>query len=154
MWFNRRNLVVVFFILVLAATWYLWDSPERAIRALLRDGEQAVESEDMARAMVHVSRKYLDENGLNYLAVRRVLDFGFSRFEAIDVRLRDVRIDIEDGSASARGMLQVLVAQQANNAYLIGEPGSPDSITITLVKGALGWRITSVNGIDVSRFEL
>lgn len=154
MWFNRRNLVVVFFILVVAATWYFWDSPEGAIRALLRDGEQAVESEDMARAMAHVSRQYLDENGLNYLAVRRVLGFAFNRFEAIDVRLREVRIDIEDGSASARGMLQVLVAQQANNAYLIGEPGLPDPVTITLVKGALGWRVTSVNGIDVSRFGL
>jgi hypothetical protein len=141
-------------MVVVVAVWSFWDSSERTIRALLRDGEQAVETEDIARAMSHVSRQYLDENGLNYLAVRRVLGWAFNRFDGFDVRLRDVTIDVGDGSAIARGVLQVLVVQEGDNAYLIGDAGMPESVTISLLKGPLGWSVTSVNGINVSRFGL
>ena len=135
-------------MVVVVAVWSFWDSSERTIRALLGDGEQAVETEDIARAMSHVSRQYLDENGLNYLAVRRVLGWAFNRFDGFDIRLRDVAINVEDGSAIARGVLQVLVVHEGDNAYLIGDAGMPESVTISLLKGPLGWRVTSVNGID------
>ncbi len=142
------------FMVIVVAVWSFWDSSERTIRALLRDGEQAVETEDIARAMSHVSRQYLDENGLNYLAVRRVLGWAFNRFDGFDIRLRDVAIDVGDGSAIARGVLQVLVVQERDNAYLIGDAGMPESVTISLLKGPQGWNVTSLNGIDVSRFGL
>ncbi|MFQ5757646.1 MAG: hypothetical protein ACE5H7_16330 [Acidiferrobacterales bacterium] len=101
-----------------------------------------------------MSRQYLDENGLNYLAVRRVLGCAFNRFDGFDIRLRDVTIDVRDGSAIARGVLPVLVVQEGESAYLIGEAGMPESVTISPVRGPLGWNVTNVNGIDVSRFGL
>jgi hypothetical protein len=154
MWLNRRNNVVVLFRVVVVAVWSVWDSSERTLLALLRDGEQAVETEDIARAMSHVSQQYLDDNGLNYLAVRRVLDWAFNRFDGFDVRLRDVAIDVGDGSAIARGVLQMLVLQEGDNTYLIGDAGMPESVTISLLKGPLGWNVTGLDGIDVSRFGL
>lgn len=142
------------FMVVMVAVWSFWDSSERTIRALLRDDEQAVETEDIARAMSHVSQQYLDDNGLNYLAVRRVLDWAFNRFDGFDVRLRDVAIDVGDRSTIARGVLQMLVVQDGDNTYLIGDAGMPESVTISLLKRPLGWNVTSLNGIDVSRFGL
>lgn len=142
------------FMVVVVAVWSFWDSSERTIRALLRDDEQAVETEDIARAMSHVSQQYLDDNGLNYLAVRRVLDWVFNRFDGFDVRLRDVAIDVGDRSAIARSVLQMLVVQDGDNTYLIGDAGMPESVTISLLKRPLGWNVTSLNGIDVSRFGL
>lgn len=152
--FKGGNVVIGLFIAAVLLAWYFWDSPERAIRKLLTDGEVAVETEDVTRTMSHVSRQYLDENGLNYLAVRRVVGWAFNRFEGFDVRLRDVSIDVNGDSAIARGQLQVLVVEQGENAYLIAEPGVPDLVTITLVKKRLTWKVISVNGIDVSRFGL
>ncbi len=142
------------FMVVVVAVWSFWDSSERTIRALLRDDEQAVETEDIARAMSHVSQQYLDDNGLNYLAVRRVLHWAFNRFDGFDVRLRDVAIDVGDRSTIARGVLQLLVVQEGDNTYLIGDAGMPESVTISLLKGPQGWNVTSLNGIDVSRFGL
>lgn len=142
------------FMVVVVSVWSFWDSSERTIRALLRDDEQAVETEDIARAMSHVSQQYLDDNGLNYLAVRRVLDWAFNRFDGFDVRLRDVAIDVGDRSTIARGVLQMLVVQDGDNTYLIGDAGMPESVTISLLKRPLGWNVTSLNGIDVSRFGL
>lgn len=142
------------FMVVVVAVWSFWDSSERTIRALLRDDEQAVETEDIARAMSHVSQQYLDDNGLNYLAVRRVLDWAFNRFDGFDVRLRDVAIDVGDRSAIARSVLQMLVVQDGDNTFLIGDAGMPESVTISLLKRPLGWNVTSLNGIDVSRFGL
>lgn len=149
-----RNIAIALFIVAVVLAWYLWDSPDRAIRRLLADSEAAVEAEDVTRTMSHVSRKYLDDNGLNYLAVRRAVSWAFNRFDGFDVRLRDVRVDVDDDRATARGQLQVLVREQGDNAYLIAEPGAPDLVTVTLTKERLSWKVISVNGIDVSRFGM
>lgn len=146
--------MIALVIVVVFLAWYFWDSPERAIRALLNDGEAAVEAEDLTRTMSHVSRQYLDENGLNYLAVRRVVGLAFNRFTGLDVRLHDVRIDVQGDRAVARGQLLVVVVEQGENASLIGEPGAPEFVTINLAKERLAWKVISVNGIDVSRFGL
>ena len=142
------------FVFAVLLAWYFWDSAERDIRKLLADGEAAVEAEDIQGAMSHVSRQYIDEIGLNYLGVRRVLGWAFNRFDGFDVRLHDVSITIDGDMAKATGQLQVLVLHQDENTYLIAESGAPDLVTITLVKQRLTWKVTSVNGIDASRFRL
>lgn len=149
-----RYIVIFAFITLVVLVWFFWDSPESAIRAVLRKGEAAVESKDMAGAMSHLSRHYLDENGLNYLAVRRVLGVAFNRFQHIDVRLGSATININGDKAIAKVPLQVVVQMQRGNAYAVGAPGAPDVVTIAFVKEPLAWRVLSVNGIDVSRLGL
>ena len=104
--------------------------------------------------MSHVSRQYIDEIGLNYLGVRRVIGWAFNRFDGFDVRLHDISITIDGDMAKATGQLQVLVLHQGENAYLIAEADTPDLVTITLVKRRLAWKVISVNGIDVARLRL
>ena len=149
-----RNIAIASFVVVVLLAWYFWDSAERDIRKLLADGEAAVEAEDITRTMSHVSRQYLDELGLNYLGVRRVLGWAFNRFDGFDVRLHDISVVIDGDTAMATGQLHVLVLNQGENADLIAQSGTPDLVTITLVKQRLAWKVTSVNGIDVSRFRL
>ncbi|MEE9597244.1 MAG: nuclear transport factor 2 family protein [Acidiferrobacterales bacterium] len=149
-----RNIVIGSFVVVVLLAWYFWDSAERDIRELLADGEAAVEAEDITRTMSHVSRQYMDEIGLNYLGVRRIIGWAFNRFDGFDVRLHDISITIDGDMAKATGQLQVLVLNHGENAYLIAESGTPDLVTITLVKRRLAWKVISVNGIDVSRFRL
>ena len=149
-----RHIVIGSFVVVVLLAWYFWDSAERDIRELLADGEAAVEAEDITRTMSHVSRQYMDEIGLNYLGVRRVMGWAFNRFDGFDVRLHDISIAIDGDMAKATGQLQVVVLNQGANAYLIAESGTPDLVTITLAKKRLAWKVISVNGIDVSRFRL
>ncbi|MCH6583044.1 MAG: hypothetical protein E2O37_10490 [Proteobacteria bacterium] len=149
-----RNIVIGSFVVVVLLAWYFWDSAERDIRELLAAGEAAVEAEDITRTMSPISRQYADEIGLNYLGVRRVIGWAFNRFDGFDVRLYDISITIDGDMAKATGQLQVLVLNQGENAYLIAESGTPDLVTITLVKRRLAWKVISVNGIDVSRFRL
>ena len=152
---RTRHGVIIGFIAVVALAWFFWDSPERAIRAVLRQGETAVETKDLTTAMSQVSRHYLDENGLNYLALRRVLGWAFSRFQQLDVRMYDVSIDVNGDQATASVMLQVvLTAGHSENHYLLGAAGLPELVTIELIKEPLAWKVVSVNGIGALRLDL
>lgn len=152
---RTRHVVIAGFIAVVALAWFFWDSPERAIRAVLREGETAVEAKDLTAAMSQVSRKYLDEKGLNYLALRRALSWAFNRFQRLDVRMYDVSIDVNGDQAIARAMLQVvLTADGSESHYLLGATGLPELVTINLVKEPLAWKVVSVNGIEASRLDL
>lgn len=149
-----RYIVIAGFISLVALAWFFWDSPQRAIRTVLREGAAAIEAKSIASAMSHVSRRYLDEKGLNYLAVHKVLGVAFERFQYIDVRLGDVTVKITGDRAAAQVALQVLVQVRNDTQYAIGEPGVPALVTINLSKEPFAWRVISVNGIHISRFGL
>lgn len=152
--FKPRHALLAALVAAVILAWFFWDSPERAIRVLLAEGESAVETKDIAGAMAFVSRAYHDENDLNYFAVRRVLGRTFARFQSLDVRLYDVRVEVRGERASARGQLQVLSQDQGEPIYLIGSPATADRVSIVLVKETLGWKVTAVNGIDRARLGL
>jgi hypothetical protein len=151
---RTRYIVICGFISLVVLAWFFWDSPQRAIRTVLREGATAIEAKNMTNSMSRVSRRYLDENGLNYLAVHRALAVAFERFQRIDVRLGDVTVKITGDKAAAKVALQVLVRVQRDTEYIIGKPGVPDLVTINLRKEPLAWRVISVNGINISRFGL
>lgn len=55
---KRKVWVVMGFLTVTAAViigFFYWSSPERRIRAVLSDGEAAIEAKDLDRVMSHVS---------------------------------------------------------------------------------------------------
>ena len=149
-----RHALLAALLAAIVLAWLFWDSPERAVRALLAEGERAVEAKDMTGAMALVSRAYHDENGLNYFAARRVLGWAFARFQALDVRLYDVRVEVRDDRAIATGQLQVLIQDQGEKVYLIGTPATADMVSIVLVNETLGWKVSAVNGIDRTRLGL
>ncbi len=151
---TARYIVIIGFISLVALVWLFWDSPQSAIRSVLREGATAIEAKNMTSTMSHVSRRYLDENGFNYLAVHRVFGVAFNRFQRIDVKLGDVTVKISGDKAAAQVALQVLVQAQRDTGYVIGAPGAPDLVTINFSKEPLAWRVVSVNGIDISRFGL
>ncbi len=149
-----RHVLLAALLAAVVLAWFFWDSPERAVRVLLAEGESAVEAKDMAAAMALVSRAYHDENGLNHFAARRVLGWVFARFQALDVRLYDVRVEVRGDRATATGQLQVLIQDQGERIYLIGTPATADRVSVLLVKETLGWKVSAVNGIDRARLGL
>ncbi len=124
-----------------------WNSPERRIRAVLADSEAAIEAKDLDRAMSHVSLQYRDERGLAYLTIKRLIKMAFDQFEGFDVKLSDIRVDINKDKALVQVNLEVLVVSKNEKAYLIGSQQEPVPIRIALAKEILQWKILSVNGI-------
>jgi hypothetical protein len=126
--------------------WY-WNSPERRIRTVLSESEAAVEAKDLDRVMSHVSLQYRDDQGLAYLPLRKLMKLAFDQFEGLDVRLSDIRIDINKEQAIVRADLEVLVVSRNEKADLIGSRQEPIPIRIALTNETLKWKIISVNGI-------
>lgn len=124
-----------------------WNSPERRIRAVLSDGETAIEAKDLARVMSHVSLQYRDEQGFAYLTVKKLLEMAFDEFEGLDVRLSDVNIEVQEDRALVQTDSRVIITAQGEKAYIIGDHEEPVPVRIALAKETLKWRIQSVNGI-------
>jgi ketosteroid isomerase-like protein len=151
---RARHVVLSAIAAAIVLAWFFWQSPDRAIRDLLQDGARAVQEKDLARAMSHVSRQYLDDNGLNYLGVRRVLTLAFERYAHLEVHLAIVSIDVQGDRAHARARLSIVAAGPGSGERVRGAHGTPDLVTIALVKEVLAWKVTSVDGVDVSRLGL
>jgi len=145
---GSRIVITLLVAIALGVVGFLhWNSPERRIRAVLSDSEAAIEAKDLDRAMSHVSLQYRDEQGLAYLPMKRLMKRAFDQFEGFDIRLSDIRIDINEDQALIQADLEVLVVSQNEKAYLIGSRQEPVPIRIALAKETLNWKILSVNGI-------
>jgi hypothetical protein len=145
---GAKVIIPLLVVIVLGVIGFLsWDSPERGIRAVLSDSQAAVEAKDLNRVMSHVSLQYRDEQGLAYLSMKRLMKMAFDRFEGLDVRLSDIRIDISKDKALVQVDLEVFVVSRNEKAYLIGSQQEPVPIRIALAKESMKWKILSVNGI-------
>ena len=147
---TRKSWIVLVVLAILAASvigFLYWNSPERRIRAVLTDGKAAIEAKDLDRAMSHVSLKYRDENGLAYMTVKKLLKMAFDQFEGFDLRLTNVKLEIEKDRTVVHADLDVIGTNKGEKSYLIGSREEPVSIRITLVKETMRWQVLSVDGI-------
>lgn len=147
---KRKVWVVIGFLTVTAAVivgFLYWSSPERRIRAVLSDGEAAIEAKDLDRVMSHVSLQYRDERGFAYLTVKKLLRMACDEFEGFDLRLGNVHIDVQENGAVIQTDLEVLIIAQGKKAYLIGSREGPVPIRITMAKETMRWLVQSVDGI-------
>ncbi len=148
-----RGWQVAGILVVLAAAvvaFLYWNSPARRIRAVLSDGEAAIEAKDLDRAMSHVSFHYQDEHGFNFLAVKDLLKRIFEQFEGFDVRLTNITVDIHDERAVVRTDLELVVIVKGEKAYLIGSGEKPVPVRMTFTKDMLRWQVQSVDGLRLS----
>jgi hypothetical protein len=130
-----------------AAGFLHWNDPDRRIRAVLSCGESSIEAKELDGAMSRVSLQYRDEMGLAYLNVKQVLEMAFEEFDGFDVRLQNMRIEIQKDKARVLADLEVLVVVQGQEAYLIGDREKPVPIRIALARETLLWKVRSVDGI-------
>ena len=150
-----RVIIPLLAVIMLGVIGFLsWDSPERRIRTALSDMKAAIESKDLDRAMSQVSLQYRDEQGLAYLPMKRLMKMAFDRFEGFDIRLSDIRIDINKDKALIQVDLEVIVGSPNEKAYLIGTQQEPLPIRIALSKEHMNWKILGVNGIRLPINEL
>src|SRR5512139_811682 len=98
---RRKVYILAVFIVCLAGVLIVfWPSDERRIRVLIKDGIEAVESENIAAVMSRVSFSYRDDHGLTYLTLREWLKSQFQIFTEIDVEDGELSVSVSGDQAT------------------------------------------------------
>lgn len=124
------------------------------IESLFNEIKGAAEKKDTEGVTGHFSLQYKDEYGAGYPVVKNIIAKVFERYDRIEASysgLSAVFGENEHGDKEAAVNTDVLVTGfKSGIPYaLIGSGGSPDNVTVTLVKSGLGvWKITGVEGLD------
>lgn len=146
---NRKSLVIVCLLVCLAgALIVFWPTDERRIRVLLREGIEAVESENIDAVMSRVSFNYRDDHGLTYLTLREWLKAQFQAFTEIDVQEGDLSVSVSGDKATAVLSARVLATEGSMRGYVVGDPKEPARLTFVLARERSRWLIVSCRLTD------
>jgi len=150
----RYLLLLIAVTLVLLYLFYPRGDDPREIKAVFDEMREAAANRDSEGAAEHFSLQYKDEYGASYPVVKNVIENAFRKYDSVGVSYSDLSVVFsknESGEKEASANLDVTVTGQSSGIFydLIGSEGSPDNVTVTLKKSALGgWKITGVQGLD------
>jgi hypothetical protein len=128
---------------------YIIVSDETRIKRVIYKGTAAIEEEDFEGAMTHVSREYQDDYGLNKLAIGAVLKRLYKEFDAIDIRIEHIAVEITEGGVGRATILTWATARVGDDfGYLVGSAETPRRVVFTLVKERARWRVVKTEGVE------
>lgn len=146
-----KKLVYVIVLLVLLvigfSTIRYYYSDERRIKRIIEGGKRAVEAEDIRRCMSYVSIHYSDSHGLNYILVKRILEEVFREFDGFEVITRELRVTVNNDTATAGFKGAVIVNIEGMRGFLVGGNDGPIEIKVDLNRERFGWKVVRVEGI-------
>jgi hypothetical protein len=146
---NRKSLVLVVLLVCLAgALIVFWPTDERRIMVLLREGIEAVESENIDAVMSRVSFNYRDDHGLTYLTLREWVKAQFHVFSEIDVQEGELSVSVSDDRATAVLPARVLATEGSMRGYVVGGPKEPGRLAFVLAREHSRWLIVSCRLTD------
>lgn len=122
-------------------------SDERRIKRIIEGGRKAVEAEDIKRCMSYVSIHYSDSHGLNYILVKRILEDVFREFDGFEVITRELRVTVNNDTATAGFKGAVIVNIEEIRGFLVGGNDGPIEIKVALNRERFGWKVVRVEGI-------
>jgi hypothetical protein len=159
---SRRTLAVVAGMLVLVGGGFVWrsctESDETKIVNTIQAGREAIENKSVRGVMAVISPMYHDNVGLNYDGAHRMLQRLFLGVEAIRVDLSALSRPVFDRSVAdhvATVTVNVVVSGtwQGQALYLMGTPGQPVSLTLTMTKEGRRWLVREVGGLQLPALE-
>lgn len=144
---RKKLIIIVILCLTLILVVYLvWPSDERQIKRLFKEGENAIESENLESVMSRVSFNYLDDYGMTYLYLKEALKRQFEALSDIDVGYENLKIKYLDGRATAEMDLRAIATIGNERGYIIGDIKTPLHIKFTLEKERTKWLIVKTEG--------
>lgn len=143
---------IVFVLIVVAAALiikFVFASENKKILKVIYEGKAAVEAEDVPKCMTHVSLQYLDDYGLRYLVVQRILTEAFKTFDGFKVLLDNIEIEVDNNKEKAVASfdLRIIVTIQNQPGYLVGTNDGPAKVRMYFIKERLKWQVIKVEGI-------
>ena len=131
------------------------DGDETAeIEAVFNNIIESAREKDEEGILEHFSIHYQDEQGYNYLVIKKIIGNALSRFDSLDGSYRDASVSmVEDESGEKLAYTKVEVKAVGIKGgipeTLIGSDDSYDDIIVTLKKSSFGkWKIIEIEGVD------
>ena len=124
------------------------------IEAVFNEIIESVKEKDEEGVLEHFSIHYQDEQGYNYLVIKKIIGDAFSRFDSLDGRFDNVSVSLgedENGDKIAHTKVGVQATGVRGGVpeTLLGSDGSYDDIMVTLKKTSFGkWKIIEIEGVD------
>ena len=147
---SRKSLILIFTLFVLTTIIYLlWPSDESRIRKLFREGSKAIEKEDLDVVMSRVSYNYRDEYGMTYLYIKESMKSVFKQMSDIKVEYENLKIKINDKTATADMDVRIIATIGNNTGYILGDLPKPVHLRFTLEKERVKWLVTKTEGLPL-----
>ena len=150
-----RYLIPAAIIVVLIVYFFVLSGDDTSeIEGVFDDIIESARDKDQEGVLERFSIHYKDDNGYNYLVIKRVLENEFQSFDSLDGSYENVSVQItEDGNGErvARAKVGVKASGVRGGVpkILLGSEDSYDDITVTLKKSSLGgWKIIEIDGVD------
>jgi len=156
---NRKITVVVCALAAAVGAYFLIShlmmTDEARIKQVIYQGKAAVERKDIEGVLALVSRDYQDDLGLNKVAIMMLFQRAFREFDAIDIAVMELRIEIDE-KQQAHALLDTWATVRAQDKarYLVGTPEKPCRVVFTLVKEGGLWRVIKATGVNPEGIEL
>jgi hypothetical protein len=134
---------------------HLLMTDEARIKRAIYQGKAAIEHKDIEGVLEQVSREYQDDLGLNKVAIMMLCQRAFKEFDAIDITVAELRIEIDEqrrGHAFLEAWATVRAQDQSR--YLVGSPDKPCRVTFTLAKEGGTWRVIKAAGVNPEEISL
>ena len=150
-----RYLIPAAIIVVLIIYFFVLSGDETSeIEGVFDEIIQSVREKDPEGVLERFSIHYEDDNGYNYLIIKRIINDAFQQFDSLDGSYENVSVTLtedENGEKIARAKVGVKAKGVKGGVpkTLLGSDGSYDDIVVTLKKSALGgWKIVEIEGVD------
>lgn len=155
---SRKSGKTILVILVIIGCFLLFKyvlvSDEARIRRVISQGKAAIEKEDFEKALKLVSRDYQDDFGLNKLAVAALLKRLFHEFDAIEIHIEEMEVEVrEQGLGQATLLTWVTARMQDQTGFICGSTEEPCRVTFFLAKEGGRWLVTKVTGVEPEEAE-
>lgn len=150
-----RYLIPAVIVIVLIVYFFVLSGDDASeIEGVFNDILESAKAKDQEGVLERFSIHYQDDNGYNYLVIKRVLENEFQEFDSLDGSYENVSVvfgEDENGEKIADAKVGVKASGVRGGVpkILLGTEDSYDDITVTLKKSALGgWKIIEIDGVD------
>src|SRR4030042_296508 len=128
---------------------HLLVTDEARIRRVIYQGKAAIEKKDIEGVLEQVSREYQDDYGLNKVAIMMLFQRLFKEFDAIDIHIAELRIEIDEKKQGHAFLLTWATARtEDKTGYIVGSAEKPCRGVFTLAKEGGKWRVIKAAGVN------
>ena len=150
-----RYIIPAAIILVLIIYFFMLSGDDTAeIEKTLDDMIESAREKDREGLLDSFSKHYKDNNGYNYLVIKKIIDNAFKEYGSLDGSYENLSVTLgedENGEKTANAKLGVKAVGVRNGIpeNLLGTEDSYDEITVRLKKSSLGsWKIVEIEDVD------
>jgi ketosteroid isomerase-like protein len=139
-------------LLIVIAGYRLSTCHSRKIKAVIREIQHHVRTEDVDGCLEYVADDYFDAYGYRRADIRSILSDAFQSLDAIQVIVLDRTVSRTGDEAVVHVVFRVVATVEAGfRGYIIGNMNQPAEVTVYMRYSEKKWRIRRIDQISTIR---